>query len=156
VKLRTRANRTLSLEDEAVFRAALTKLSQSTAPSPQPPTTADSPLAYLFPDKFPSAKRPAAGAGLATAPATIAPAPVVPFIQQPIDSIDSVSNSAPQAGETATDVADAEVEEAAKTENDSIEEDKVAEDQMEGDDKAEERAAAAEVDDDNAREDNVE
>jgi hypothetical protein len=107
-------------------------------------------LAYLIPDRFPSARRLAAGAGLTNALiATAASAPAAATLQQPIDGTDLVSNSAPQAGETATDVADAQIEEAAKTENDSIEEDKVEEDQMEVDDKAEEEAAAAEVDGDN-------
>jgi hypothetical protein len=157
VRLKVRTSRQLSLEDQAVFRAALTKLSQSNAPPPHPPTTADSPLAYLIPDRFPSARRLAAGAGLTNALiATAASAPAAATLQQPIDGTDLVSNSAPQAGETATDVADAQIEEAAKTENDIIEEDKVEEDQMEVDDKAEEEAAAAEVDGDNAQEDNVE
>jgi hypothetical protein len=147
----------MSLEDQAVFRAALTKLSQSTAPPPHPPTTADSPLAYLFPDRFSSAKRPAAGASLTNALlATTTPAPAALLLQQPIDGTDLVSNSAPQAGQTATDTKGAEVEAAANTEDDRVEEDKVEDDQMEGEEKADEGAAAAKIDGDDAREDNVE
>jgi hypothetical protein len=94
VRLKVRTSRQMSLEDQAVFRAALIKLSQSTAPPPHPPTTADSPLAYLFHDRFPSAKRPAEGAGLTNALlATTAPALAAALLPQPADGVDRLSQT---------------------------------------------------------------
>jgi hypothetical protein len=83
----------MSLESLLTVRAALTKLSQSTAPPPTLPTSADHMLAYLFPGKFPTANKPAMGASSSVA----AGATTAPSFQHPITGLDQLSDAASQA-----------------------------------------------------------